>query len=308
MTEVNIFLQGMGVGAGLIIAIGAQNVFVLTQGIHKQYHWLTALICSISDVLLIFVGAAGVGGFVAWRQGVIPNEMLPEGMRTAEATATEATPDEVTETPTGPMTRAGFLASYDAGSCAYAARIAAGRDAGVITTFATTETAYDGLADAFEAAFETRPTIRNTVVPDTHCAALDMARSLQTSDGNPPILTLDSNEMLSGGSIVGRLSDRRGRPVWLVLVTAAGGVYNLTDRMTEQSDGSATFSFGLNSDGSGAPQPQLIMAVASEQPLIAAAAANNGARASDLLPLIEAEIAGRDGKAGAALAYFNLMP
>ncbi len=65
MAEMNIFLQGMGVGAGLIIAIGAQNVFVLTQGIQKQYHWLTALICSISDVLLIFVGAAGVGSFVA---------------------------------------------------------------------------------------------------------------------------------------------------------------------------------------------------------------------------------------------------
>lgn len=61
----NIFLQGMGVGAGLIIAIGAQNVFVLTQGIRKQYHWLTALICSLSDVLLIFVGVAGVGSFIA---------------------------------------------------------------------------------------------------------------------------------------------------------------------------------------------------------------------------------------------------
>ena len=61
----NIFLQGMGVGAGLIIAIGAQNVFVLSQGIQKQYHWLIALICSMSDVLLIFAGVAGVGRFVA---------------------------------------------------------------------------------------------------------------------------------------------------------------------------------------------------------------------------------------------------
>lgn len=55
----------MGVGAGLIMAIGAQNVFVLSQGIKKQYHWLIALICSISDVVLIFIGAAGVGTLVA---------------------------------------------------------------------------------------------------------------------------------------------------------------------------------------------------------------------------------------------------
>ena len=60
-----VFLQGMGVGAGLIIAIGAQNVFVLSQGIRKQYHWLIALICSMSDVVLIFVGAAGLGTIVA---------------------------------------------------------------------------------------------------------------------------------------------------------------------------------------------------------------------------------------------------
>ncbi len=66
----SVFFQGMGVGAGLIIAIGAQNVFVLTQGIRKQYHWLIALICSMSDMLLIFIGAAGVGGYVAENHAV----------------------------------------------------------------------------------------------------------------------------------------------------------------------------------------------------------------------------------------------
>jgi len=61
----NALLQGMGVGAGLIIAIGAQNAFVLTQGIRKQHHWLIALLCSLSDMLLIFCGVAGLGAFVA---------------------------------------------------------------------------------------------------------------------------------------------------------------------------------------------------------------------------------------------------
>ncbi len=61
----NVFLQGMGVGAGLIIAIGAQNTFVLTQGIRRQHHWLIASLCSLSDMLLIFIGAAGIGGMVA---------------------------------------------------------------------------------------------------------------------------------------------------------------------------------------------------------------------------------------------------
>ena len=258
--------------------------------------------------LLILLVIAGLGGFVAWQQGLIPDELLPEGMRQASAGDADSVADPVTSTPAGPMTRASFLAGYDAGPCSYANRIATGPDAGVVAAFTNAQGAFDSLADDFDAAFGSRPTIRVQAVQDAHCAALDLGRTLQQTEGSPPILVLDSNEMQSGGSIVGRLSDRRGRPVWLVLITAAGGVYNLTDRMTEGSDGSATFSFGLNSDGSGEPQPQMIMAVASDAPLIAAAAANNGARASDLLPLIEAEIAGRDGKAGAAIAVFNLLP
>lgn len=61
----NTFLQGMGIGAGLIMAIGSQNAFVLTQGIRRQHHWLIASLCSFSDMLLIFAGAAGIGGIIA---------------------------------------------------------------------------------------------------------------------------------------------------------------------------------------------------------------------------------------------------
>lgn len=62
------FFQGMGTSAGLIVAIGAQNAFVLSQGVRKQYHWLVATICTICDGLLILVGASGVGTAVANNQ------------------------------------------------------------------------------------------------------------------------------------------------------------------------------------------------------------------------------------------------
>jgi len=61
----DIFFQGFVVGAGLIIAIGAQNIFVLTQSIRKQYHIMIAAICSFSDMLLIAIGTAGVGTLIA---------------------------------------------------------------------------------------------------------------------------------------------------------------------------------------------------------------------------------------------------
>lgn len=59
------FFQGFGIGAGLIIAIGAQNSFVLAQGVRKQYIYLIPLICTLCDAVLICAGTAGVGTYVA---------------------------------------------------------------------------------------------------------------------------------------------------------------------------------------------------------------------------------------------------
>jgi L-lysine exporter family protein LysE/ArgO len=47
---------GFLTGLSLILAIGAQNIFVIEQGLKKQYIFLVCLICSISDLLLIFLG------------------------------------------------------------------------------------------------------------------------------------------------------------------------------------------------------------------------------------------------------------
>ena len=49
-------LLGFLTGLSLILAIGAQNVFVIEQGLKKQYVFLVCLICSISDFILIFLG------------------------------------------------------------------------------------------------------------------------------------------------------------------------------------------------------------------------------------------------------------
>jgi len=49
-------LLGFFTGLSLILAIGAQNIFVIEQGLKKQYVFLVCLICSISDFILIFLG------------------------------------------------------------------------------------------------------------------------------------------------------------------------------------------------------------------------------------------------------------
>ena len=49
-------LLGFFTGLSLILALGAQNIFVIEQGLKKQYVFLICLICSISDFILIFLG------------------------------------------------------------------------------------------------------------------------------------------------------------------------------------------------------------------------------------------------------------
>ena len=49
-------LLGFFTGLSLILAIGAQNVFVIEQGLKKQHIFLVCFICSISDFILIFLG------------------------------------------------------------------------------------------------------------------------------------------------------------------------------------------------------------------------------------------------------------
>ena len=49
-------LLGFFTGISLILAIGAQNIFVIEQGLKKKYVFIVCLICSLSDFILIFLG------------------------------------------------------------------------------------------------------------------------------------------------------------------------------------------------------------------------------------------------------------
>lgn len=58
------FLTGAGLGASLIIAIGAQNAFVLGQALRGNYALTVALTCSLVDAALIALGVWGLGAFI----------------------------------------------------------------------------------------------------------------------------------------------------------------------------------------------------------------------------------------------------
>jgi L-lysine exporter family protein LysE/ArgO len=61
---VTAFLFGFATSLSLIVAIGAQNAFVLRQGIRNEHVLAVVILCAVSDLVLIIAGVAGVGALV----------------------------------------------------------------------------------------------------------------------------------------------------------------------------------------------------------------------------------------------------
>ncbi|MCO7218199.1 LysE family transporter [Klenkia sp. PcliD-1-E] len=67
-------LAGLGLGLSLIVAIGAQNAFVLRQGLRREHVAAVVAVCTASDVVLILAGVAGTGAVltrVPWLVDVV---------------------------------------------------------------------------------------------------------------------------------------------------------------------------------------------------------------------------------------------
>ncbi|ALM52304.1 LysE/ArgO family amino acid transporter [Halomonas huangheensis] len=58
-------MQGMGTGGALIVAIGAQNAFVLDRGLRGEHAWHVAWVCALCDALLIGLGVLGLGALIS---------------------------------------------------------------------------------------------------------------------------------------------------------------------------------------------------------------------------------------------------
>ncbi|WP_104524629.1 LysE/ArgO family amino acid transporter [Blastococcus atacamensis] len=64
-------LAGLGLGLSLIVAIGAQNAFVLRQGLRLEHVGVVVALCALSDVVLICAGVLGAGALLLSRPGLL---------------------------------------------------------------------------------------------------------------------------------------------------------------------------------------------------------------------------------------------
>ncbi|MFY7866346.1 LysE/ArgO family amino acid transporter [Roseateles sp.] len=67
ITELPNFLHGLGLGLSLIMAIGAQNAFVLRQGLRREHVLMIVLCCALADALLMAAGVYGLAALIGDR-------------------------------------------------------------------------------------------------------------------------------------------------------------------------------------------------------------------------------------------------
>lgn len=255
----------------------------------------------------VFLLVLGTSGWYAWDSGMLGGSTDPGDPQGGGADMQQTGGDGGLPA-RNVATREGFLATFDTGPCTYASRVSAGANAGMIESFSTTGEVFAGLPPAYEEAFGARPSMLPRQIDQGQCAALEFVRSLQGRGTGSVQMQLSSDQIASGEALNAWISVPGDQAIWVVLISPLGGVYNLTDRLSDPVGGQQSLSFGLNLATGEQAAPQLLLAVASDHPLARAAAAQDGTEASQLLPRVLEEIGRQGSAASAALGYVLLTP
>lgn len=257
---------------------------------------------------VVVLAALGGGGYVAWSSGLIPGigdtAAVPDSGSAADTADAGGIPLPLTDT------REGFLAALDAPSCTYVTRVAQGPNAGVIEGFATADTDFAALPEAYESAFGARPEILFRQVTPEQCAAVDFARALQGRGRGPNGIQmfLSADEVPSRTQVTAQITVPSTQSVWVLLISPRGIVYNLSGRVSVPVGNSRTMGFALTLGQGVDEATQLLLAVESDAPLASAALVRDRDTVATALPQVLEEIAGRGGAASVSLSYLKLTP
>jgi serine/threonine protein kinase len=200
-----------------------------------------------------------------------------------------------------------WVKDYPLPTCVHAAILGATTESFAIEGYAISADPFWQLLRDFEAAHGTEPDIGVRLIKSSQCSVIGFLKDMVDSTESSPRLSLDKDVLKSGEPIRGRVELINGRTIWLLLVDAQGGTYDLSSRLRPQEDGTATFALALRPNTLGGADelvPQMIVAVASNAP-IANAAAPPGTPSTVLMPLVQTELRNKGTTAAAAVGYFR---
>ncbi|MGR3468823.1 MAG: serine/threonine-protein kinase, partial [Shimia sp.] len=243
--------------------------------------------------LVLLLALVGGGAFVAASQGYF-----------GSPTATVAGPPDVTGLERIAGTRATFLAETVTEDCAVALRRRSGPLAGMIEAFAARPAHLSGVEQRYAAAFGASPSMVVRDIPDAQCAAIATVHALQGTRGGEIGLWLTADGPSRSDGIVGQIDGLDGRQSWLALIDPDGNAFSLMRQLGDPIGDTRRFAFRLPR---AQPGSYLLVAVASDVPLVRTGAMQDGVAISAFLPLLLRELA-EDGKGAADIAFLDLTP
>lgn len=240
------------------------------------------LLVLLGVFVLVMGGALGF----AWTQGFFdpaPQLAAPVAAEGAEGEAAASATDDP----------AAFVAAMDLGPCTLALQARSGTEETVLQVFSTQTEDFARIALEYQRQFGQSLRVESFLIAEAQCPALDFARRYQAADGVQ--IAMLAPRVVSGDPIEGRVTVPEGQALWLALVSPRGGVYKLNQSLSGEIAREQSFSFGLTLADGSTSAPQLLLAVATPQPLANAAAARDGAEAEALFPLVAEEMAKAGG-------------
>ncbi|MEL6883120.1 MAG: serine/threonine-protein kinase [Pseudomonadota bacterium] len=203
-----------------------------------------------------------------------------------------------------PGSRETYLAEAVPEGCTYAARRAHGNNTGLIEGFAEDATTLSRIAGGWADRFGTQPEVLRRPVANEQCAALEFARTFQGTRGDAIEISVDQTSVSRAEGVVGSIHGSAGRQNWLALVAPNGRVFSLMQQLRDPIGDQRQFSFSLPK---AEPGTYVLIATASEDALVRAAAMQDGTAATDILPLMTRELAD-DGLGAVDISVVEIVP
>jgi serine/threonine protein kinase len=198
-----------------------------------------------------------------------------------------------------------YVEQYDGGECFFVTPVAIGESKTAIEGFGASLQPFNGLDEAFKRdnGFAADIGIRQVTV--SQCPAITFLGRLREWRARAPRVDLDKLSLRSGEALTGTIDRIGARNIELLLVWDGGLVQNVSDLLKAGTD-AKTFSIGMpQRDGVAGSQPQLLVAVASLQPLASLRPARSTA-ASEFFPAVLREAERTIQTLSATARYFKL--
>lgn len=202
-------------------------------------------------------------------------------------------------------TVAAFIAEYRGGDCFFISPVSVSHREAVIEGYGASVAPFATLDSDFKQALGFEPRIQLRQVSEPQCPAIELLiKQAGQRRSRVPKLAISRDLIRSGEELTGT-AEAGGEPhLELLLVDEAGIVHNISSRAKPTRDGLAFALRFAGPNGSSAPKPQLVLAVASSKPL-SSLGQSRSADAASLFRQVEEEGARVSATVGLAVRYFK---